>query len=137
MMEPAPRSAARTALARRLRELRGSGFPGVRVTQADLARALSQVEPVANSTPGSWENASALPKRERLSNYAQFFATPRSMEGRPHLVPLQDLDPAEQQKREDLERELFKLWDGDLPPPVSPPGAPVLALRRAANNYLL
>jgi helix-turn-helix protein len=81
MAAPPSPSAARWALAKRLRELRDSGFPGVKVTQEELAHALSREEPVGNSTLSSWENAGALPKRERLSSYARFFATPRSMEG--------------------------------------------------------
>ena len=77
MAESAGPSAARSPLAKRLRELRDSGFPGVKVRQAELARALSQEELVGNSTLSSWENGHALPKRERLSAYARFFATQR------------------------------------------------------------
>ena len=49
-------SAIGVSLARRLRELRLSGFSGVRLTQTQLAGALSQDEPVATSTLSSWEN---------------------------------------------------------------------------------
>jgi hypothetical protein len=99
------------SLARRLRELRRSHFRDVRITQLQLAQALSEDEPVADSTLSSWEKTKAptLPPQARLSTYAQFFATERSVEGDPHLVPLEELTPAEQQTRDELERELFKL----------------------------
>ena len=87
MVEPGS-PATGASLARRLRELRLSGFSGVRLTQAQLAGALSQDEPVATSTLSSWENvgAPALPPPSRLSAYALFFATERSLEGGPHLL---------------------------------------------------
>lgn len=108
-----PSAAAGSALARRLRELRRSSFPDSKLTQLQLANALSQDEPVANSTLSSWENISAptLPPPGRLSAYAQFFATERSLEGVPHLVPLEELTSAEDKAREELERELFRLRD--------------------------
>jgi len=52
-----------------------------------------------------------LPPHSRLSAYALFFATERSIVGEPHLVALDELDPSEKQAREELERELFKLRD--------------------------
>jgi hypothetical protein len=112
--------AAGAALARRLRELRRSGFPHARLTQAQLAQALSEDEPVADSTLSSWENVRSptLPLHSRLSAYARFFATKRSLEGTPHLVPLNELTQAEQMAREGLQRELFELRDhpaGELP----------------------
>jgi hypothetical protein len=112
--------AAGVSLAGRLRELRLRGFPGAKLTQIQLARALSGHEPVAESTLSSWESLKAPtpPPRGRLSAYAQFFATSRSLEGTPHLVPLDELTPEEQKAREGLEQELFKLRDqaaGELP----------------------
>jgi transcriptional regulator with XRE-family HTH domain len=97
------------SLARRLRELRRSA----RLTQLQLARALSDDEAVADSTLSAWENVKAptLPPPSRLSAYARFFATERSLEGSPHLVPLDELTPDEQRAREALERELSKLRD--------------------------
>jgi hypothetical protein len=106
--------AAGASLARRLRELRRSGFPDVKLTQLQLAQALSEDEPVADSTLSSWENVRAptLPPPGRLSAYAQFFATKRSLEGKePHLVPLEELTPAERRARDELEAELVKLRD--------------------------
>lgn len=100
-------------LARRLRELRISHFSDVRLTQAQLARALSNDEPVADSTLSSWEKAKAptLPPPSRLLAYALFFATERSLEGEPHLVSPDELSPSEQQARDDLEQELLALRD--------------------------
>jgi transcriptional regulator with XRE-family HTH domain len=109
--ETAVPPAAGAALAKRLRELRRSGFPGARLTQQQLARALSSDEPVADATLSNWENVRApqLPPPRRLKAYARFFATERSLAGEPHLVPLDDLSPVEQQARQTLEQELFGL----------------------------
>ena len=118
MGEPiAPSAAPGSALARRLRELRIGGFPDAKLTQRQLAEALSQDEPVAGSTVSSWENvrAPALPPHSRLRAYAQFFATERSLKGnKPHLVSLNELTAAEQQARDELERELFQLRGEDV-----------------------
>ena len=118
MSEPIASSAAPgSALARRLRELRIAGLPDAKLTQRQLAEALSEDEPVADSTLSSWENvrAPALPPHSRLSVYAQFFATERSLKGKkPHLVPLNELTAAEQRARDELERELFQLRGEDV-----------------------
>lgn len=113
MVEPAAPSATGASLATRLRELRRSGFPNIRLTQRKLAQALSEDERVVDSTLSSWENVKAptLPPPGRLIAYARFFATERSLEGVPHLVPLEELTPNEDKAREELERELFKLRD--------------------------
>jgi hypothetical protein len=113
MGEPLAPLPAGASLASRLRELRRSGFPGIRLTQLQLANALSEDEPVADSTLSSWENVRSptLPPHSRLSAYAQFFATERSLRGTPHLVPLEELTPAEDEARKELQRELFKLRD--------------------------
>jgi transcriptional regulator with XRE-family HTH domain len=111
--QPAGPSAAGVSLALRLRELRRSGFPGVKLTQQQLARALSGDEPVADSTLSSWENVKdpTLPPHSRLRAYAQFFATERSLEGEPHLVPFDELSQPEKDVLQELERQLFKLRD--------------------------
>ena len=117
--QPGP-PAAGSSLARRLRELRRSHFPNAKLTQLQLAQALSEDEPVADSTLSSWENVKAptLPPHSRLSAYAQFFATERSLEGdEPRLVPTEKLTPAEQQAQDQLERELFKLRDAAVGSP--------------------
>ena len=114
MAEPVS-SATGASLAKRLRELRLSGFSGVRLTQTQLAGALSQDEPVATSTLSSWENTGVptLPPPGRLHAYALFFATERSLEGKPHLVPTDQLSPAELQKLDSLKRELLQLREAD------------------------
>lgn len=113
MGEPTGPLPAGASLASRLRELRRSGFPGVRLTQLQLANALSEDEPVADSTLSAWENVRSptLPPHSRLSAYAQFFATERSLRGTPRLVPLEELTPAEDEARQELERQLFRLRD--------------------------
>lgn len=113
MGEPLAPLPAGASLASRLRELRRSGFPGIRLTQLQLANALSDDEPVADSTLSSWENVRSptLPPHGRLSAYAQFFATERSLRGTHHLVPLEELTAAEDEARKELQRELFKLRD--------------------------
>jgi hypothetical protein len=113
MGEPMGPLPADTSLASRLRELRRSGFPGTRLTQLQLANALSEDRPVADSTLSSWENVRSptVPPHSRLSAYAQFFATERSLRETPHLVPLEELTPAEDAARKELQRELFKLRD--------------------------
>jgi hypothetical protein len=108
-----PTTAPGVPLAQRLRELRRSGFPGTRLTQLQLATALSEDEPVADSTLSSWENvrSPSTPPVARLSAYAQFFATERSLEGDPHLVPADKLTPTEEKARKQLELELLALRD--------------------------
>ena len=120
---PNPRTSATGAsLARRLRELRYSQFPGVRLKQADVAQALADDGPVAVSTLSAWENVSksTLPSKGRLAAYARFFATPRSLDGGPHLLPLTDLTDAEDEVRRELERELFRLRDEGAGETASP-----------------
>jgi len=75
-------STATASLARRLRELRMLRFDSARLTQSEVAQALSEEEPAAISTLSSWENVRTptLPSRSRLSAYARFFATERSLE---------------------------------------------------------
>src|SRR5947209_8913907 len=118
MAEPTPAQVAPPAsamLARRLRELRHTRFPHVRLTQADVAQALSEDKPIGVSTLSAWENVSnrTLPSHRWLACYARFFATARSLEDRPHLLALTELTDAEDETRRELERELFWLRDED------------------------
>ena len=115
-------SADSASLARRLRELRHSRFPEAKLTQGEVAEALSDDEPVAVSTLSAWENTRtpSLPTRRRLTAYARFFATARSLEGGPHLVPLAELSEAEHEARKELERELFRLRADDAGESPSP-----------------
>ena len=98
-------------LARRLRQLRLQQFPSVRLTQEKLARALSAEEPLAAGTVSSWESASSpkLPPRHRLLAYARFFATQRSVEAAPQLLPFEVLTPDEQATYKKLGKELLEL----------------------------
>jgi hypothetical protein len=125
MAEPTPTpmaSPASASLARRLRELRHTRFPNVRLTQGDVAQALSEVEAVGVSTLSAWENVRnpTLPSDRRLASYARLFATPRSLEGKPHLLALTELTDAEDEARRELERELFRLRDEDAGESASP-----------------
>jgi hypothetical protein len=99
-------------LARALRDLRESTWPGRELTQAQLARALSAaghgVKPV---TLSSWESATnpKTPPAGRITPYAQFFCTERSLEGEPHLIPVDQLSPDETYRFKELESRLLKL----------------------------
>jgi transcriptional regulator with XRE-family HTH domain len=106
-----PSSVATASLAKRLRELRRTA----RLTQSDVVQALSDEEPVSVSALSAWENVKAptLPPPDRLGAYARFFATERSFQPRPHLIPRDDLIPEEQHRANELERELLKLRDAD------------------------
>ena len=66
------------SLARRLRELRSSQFSDVRLKQSDVAKALSDDEPLAVSTLSAWENVSnsTLPPKDRLAAFARFLPRP-------------------------------------------------------------
>jgi hypothetical protein len=65
-------------LAQRLRQLRTTTWPDIRITQDALAKALGGI---AAATVSSWESPTApkLPPRDRMLAYAQFFATRRSV----------------------------------------------------------
>ena len=84
-------------LAHALRDLRESKWPDVRLTQAPLANALSAEGSVAPATLSSWEstNATKTPAIARMSGYARFFATRRSLDPEPHLIPENELDADE------------------------------------------
>jgi hypothetical protein len=109
-MQPVP-PAAKQQLAQRLRELRQQQWPGVRLTQEKLATALSADEPLTPVTVSSWESLSSpkLPPSRRLLAYARFFATRRSVEGDPKLLPLEELTEDERAAYKKLETELLSL----------------------------
>jgi transcriptional regulator with XRE-family HTH domain len=99
-------------LARRLRDLREREWPTAGLTQAQLAEALSAERRVASATLSSWENVKnpKTPTTARLTAYARFFSTRRSLDGGvPHLVPVDDLDDEERERFDKLEEELFEL----------------------------
>lgn len=105
-------------LARRLKELRRSTWPDVSVTQAHLATAFSTESRVAPATISSWESTTnpKTPTVPRLRAYARFFATRRSLEGEPHLVPDEELTGDEQDRLRALEKELLDLLHAEAGP---------------------
>lgn len=107
-MAPAPEA---EQLASRLRSLRTSHEP--RLTQADLARALSLVSKVAVATISSWESliTPKVPPTERLHSYALFFCSDRSTATPPHLVSEDELTSDERTRFQALHEELVALRD--------------------------
>ncbi|MFF0266704.1 hypothetical protein [Kribbella sp. NPDC004536] len=102
-MAPSPEA---VRLARRLRDLRASE----RLTQKELARALSAEVRIAVATISSWESETnpKLPPEERLRSYALLFGTNPV----PSRVPReQDLTPADRERFNTLHRELVNLRD--------------------------
>ena len=75
------------------------------LTQAQLATAFSTESKVASATVSSWESTTnpKTPTAARLRAYARFFATRRSMEGGPHLIPANELSPDERDRFHELE----------------------------------
>jgi hypothetical protein len=98
-------------LARALRDLRELTWPDQELTQAQLANALSSEGRVAAATLSSWESLTnpKTPPAARLSAYARFFSTERSLEGEPHLIPEDGLSPDELGRFHKLESDLLKL----------------------------
>ncbi|MGW5155023.1 helix-turn-helix domain-containing protein [Nonomuraea wenchangensis] len=99
---------ARTALARRLRELRDSHWPDLRVTQAQLSDAFGVSVPLISS----WESTTTakIPPLHRLEKYAVFFATRRSLAGGVARVPsLSELTSDELDEHKKLLAELTRL----------------------------
>jgi hypothetical protein len=99
-------------LARALRELRESTWSDQVLTQAQLAEALSSEGRVAAATLSSWESMTSpkTPSEARISAYARFFSTQRSLEGGPHLIPKAQLTPVELTRYQELESELLELF---------------------------
>jgi hypothetical protein len=98
-------------LARALRDLRESTWPYQVLTQAQLAKVLSSEGHVAPATLSSWESATTpkTPSAARISAYARFFCTPRSIEGGPHLLSHDQLRPDELDRFNNLESRLLQL----------------------------
>jgi hypothetical protein len=99
-------------LARRLRQLRESNWPDQDLTQAQLAKAFSAEGRVAAATLSSWESLTnpKTPSAVRISAYARFFCTERSLENQPHLIPEDQLMPVELDRFRALESELLDLF---------------------------
>ncbi len=116
-------------LAQRLRYLRQEHWPDVRLTQDALAKALGGEERLAAATVSSWESPTSpkLPPRDRMIAYARFFATRRSVEEEPRLVPVDSLTEEEKAAYRRLEAELLGLRDAVK----KPSSGEVVAVRRS------
>jgi hypothetical protein len=99
------------SLAAALRELRESTWPNREITQSQLAKALSSEGRVAGPTLSSWESQTnpKTPPVARISAYARFFATQRSLEGEPHLIPEDQLMSEELDRFRTQESRLLQL----------------------------
>jgi transcriptional regulator with XRE-family HTH domain len=104
-------------LAGALRELRESTWPDHVLTQSQLAKALSSEGRVAPATLSSWESTTnpKTPSAARISAYARFFCTQRSLEGGPHLIPENQLRPEEHDQLRQLESQLLELFNPEEP----------------------
>jgi hypothetical protein len=104
-------------LARALRDLREKEWPE-ELTQTQLAAGFSTEARVAAATLSQWESTTnpKIPTPTRLSAYARFFATRRSLEGGPHLIPEDELTPEEQDRFRELEEHLHGLLHHDKAP---------------------
>jgi hypothetical protein len=93
----------------------------VRLTQAALAKALSGEEPLAPATVSSWESpvGPKVPPRSRLTAYARFFSTRRSVEAEPQLLSFQSLTEDEKAACAKLEAELLELRAAARKPPLT------------------
>jgi transcriptional regulator with XRE-family HTH domain len=114
-MQPAPPAALQ--LAARLKQLRQQR---PRLTQEKLAKALSEEESLSPATVSSWESLKTpkVPPEYRIRAYARFFASTRTVQGKPKLFSLSDLTEDEQRAYEKLEAELLRLRNaagGDSP----------------------
>lgn len=99
---------AARALSQRLRTLRERHWADVSITQRQLAEALR----ISVPSISSWEKpvGGAVPPEQRLREYARFFATRRSVAGRPfRLLDDGELDAPERAARQALETELLDL----------------------------
>jgi transcriptional regulator with XRE-family HTH domain len=116
-------------LAQRLRLLRQQRWPDRRLTQEALAKALGDEKPLAAATVSSWESSTApkLPPRDRLLAYARFFASRRSVEAAPRLLPIESLTAEERATYKELEAELLGLRDAAR----KPSAGEAVAIRRS------
>jgi hypothetical protein len=95
--------------------MRESTWPGVELTQAQLAAGLSTEKPVGPATISTWESATSpkTPNTQRLRGYARFFSTRRSIDGDPRLIPEDELTEPEHEEYLRREAELLALAGGD------------------------
>jgi hypothetical protein len=104
-------------LARALRNMRESTWPDREVTQSQLAKALSSEGRVAGPTLSSWESLTnpKTPSVAKISAYARFFCTERSLQGEPHLIPEDQLTPEELDRFRELESRLLRRFNAEEP----------------------
>jgi hypothetical protein len=104
-------------LARALRNLREYTWPDREVTQSQLAKALSSEGRVAGPTLSSWESLTnpKTPSVARISAYARFFCTERSVDDEPRLIPEDQLMPEELDRFRELESQLLQLFHPEEP----------------------
>jgi hypothetical protein len=122
----------RQTLAQRLKALREEQWPGLGLTQYQLAKALAgDKKKLSIASISSYENPDKpVPPTSRLDAYATFFATARSWESEPYRVlPVTELTAEERNVREALLQELLGLRNAALlgnppaaPTPAIPPG---------------
>ena len=118
-------------LADRLKELREHTWP----SEALIQNQLGAVFGVSGATISAWESATnpKKPTAKRLEAYARFFATERSLDGEPHLLPDADLTADERSRFEELKDELLGL----LNPPSTAPSVVVRGSVAVADTSLL
>lgn len=107
----------RQLLSRRLRALREERWPGAKVTQPQLARALGGDRPLSVPLISSWESATnpRIPPFPRLEAYAAFFATARSVGGdTPRILRPGEMTEDERQSMDQLRKELTRLRNDAL-----------------------
>jgi hypothetical protein len=102
----------RLLLARRLRALREDHWPGLKITQPQLAQALGKGKALSAALISSWESKTdpAIPPLPHLYAYATLFATRRSFGGdglRP--IDSQNMTPEERVTEQELHQELLAL----------------------------
>ncbi len=105
---------SRQALAGRLRALREECWPGKKVNQDQLAKALSGDGRRSVSVPliSSWETRSdpKVPPESRIADIATFYASPRSFDGKVgHLLSPDEMTLPERAARDKLLQELTQL----------------------------
>lgn len=107
---------SRQALARRLRALREGHWPGKKVNQDQLAKALSVSVPLISS----WESRTnpTVPPKSRIEDISTFFSSPRSFDGQVgRLLSPDEMDTQERAAREKLLQELAQLRSEALDTP--------------------
>lgn len=102
----------RQLLAQRLRALREERWPGLKITQPQLAHALGGDKPLSVPLISSWESQAnpRIPPLARLEGYAAVFATHRTFEGKtPRQLSAEEMTDEERQAMNELGQELKRL----------------------------